>query len=669
MAKDHTIKIKADTGDAVKEIDKLADGVKQVDEGAKDSKSSFAVMKKGVQGVGLAFKAMGIGLIVGALMTLKDMFMSNQVIMDKVAVAGETMKAVFQSIINVALKLGEKITSAFTDPKQAISDLWEALKKNIVNRVTSIIDMFGALGKVIKGVFTRDMDLLKEGASEAGTAFIQMHTGMDKVQQSKFADTIKKGGEEIKKTTQEATTYAKALVKLRNEVKLAEAEQRKLQFTYLKEAEIQRQVRDDVSKTIDERIEANNKLKKVLDEQFAEEKKLALEKVKLAEMELANNKTNIELQVALTNAETELLDLEERITGQRSEMLVNEVSLNDERIANMQELSSIGKSEIDKQLNDLTVQAEQQRELAKRTISDEQLLADTLVKIDEEEKREKQKILDEQEQALKDQKAEEEKIRNEAINEVRNATMEQRQIELNNAEDKYQKLLALATKYGEDTTELTKQYNQQVADINAQFDDEEIAKQKTIQDEKFALANERVDQAQEIMGLLAEISQQELIAEKNALQEQLDAGLISQEEFNTQSAILEEEAVKREKKNAMLQILIDTAQAVAGAINAGSGLVFPANLGAIATGIIAVLSGIAQAKTILNQVPGGSGGGTDTDVSTPQQGGGLGGLIPQFENIAPPEPTNNQPVQAFVVETDISNAQALQEELDIQATL
>ena len=96
MAKDHTIKIKADTGDAVKEIDKLADGVKQVDEGAKDSKSSFAVMKKGVQGVGLAFKAMGIGLIVGALMTLKDMFMSNQVIMDKVAVAGETMKAVFR---------------------------------------------------------------------------------------------------------------------------------------------------------------------------------------------------------------------------------------------------------------------------------------------------------------------------------------------------------------------------------------------------------------------------------------------------------------------------------------------------------------------------------------------------------------------------------------------
>ena len=36
--------------------------------------------------------------------------------------------------------------------------------------------------------------------------------------------------------------------------------------------------------------------------------------------------------------------------------------------------------------------------------------------------------------------------------------------------------------------------------------------------------------------------------------------------------------------------------------------------------------------------------------------------------ITPPE-LGQQPVQAYVVENDISDAQALQEELDIQATL
>ena len=49
--------------------------------------------------------------------------------------------------------------------------------------------------------------------------------------------------------------------------------------------------------------------------------------------------------------------------------------------------------------------------------------------------------------------------------------------------------------------------------------------------------------------------------------------------------------------------------------------------------------------------------------------GGIGGnLIPNMNAITPPD-TGIQPVQAFVVENDISNAQALQEELDIQATL
>ena len=48
--------------------------------------------------------------------------------------------------------------------------------------------------------------------------------------------------------------------------------------------------------------------------------------------------------------------------------------------------------------------------------------------------------------------------------------------------------------------------------------------------------------------------------------------------------------------------------------------------------------------------------------------GGIGGTIPNIGAITTPE-TNMQPVQAFVVENDISDAQALQEELDIQATL
>jgi hypothetical protein len=78
-------------------------------------------------------------------------------------------------------------------------------------------------------------------------------------------------------------------------------------------------------------------------------------------------------------------------------------------------------------------------------------------------------------------------------------------------------------------------------------------------------------------------------------------------------------------------------------------------------------------STNLPGVSGDSGGGQS--ISGVSSGGGSGsveqqlqGLIPNFENITGGD-GESAPVQAYVVETDISNAQALQEELDLRATL
>ena len=136
------------------------------------------------------------------------------------------------------------------------------------------------------------------------------------------------------------------------------------------------------------------------------------------------------------------------------------------------------------------------------------------------------------------------------------------------------------------------------------------------------------------------------------------------------------EGTKTAKAAALAGILIDTAKGISGAIAAGAGLPFPLNLGAIATGVASVLSGIANAKAVFKKVCGGGGG----DVSVPTDSGGgatapaeiesMGALTPNMEAIE--QPTlggGNQPIQAFVVENDISNAQALQQELDTQATI
>ena len=63
---------------------------------------------------------------------------------------------------------------------------------------------------------------------------------------------------------------------------------------------------------------------------------------------------------------------------------------------------------------------------------------------------------------------------------------------------------------------------------------------------------------------------------------------------------------------------------------------------------------------------GGSASGIDTESREPAV---VGDMLPNMEEIAGPTLGEPQPVQAYVVENDISNAQALQEELDIQSTL
>jgi len=318
MAVEKNIKINVDAKGAVQEVDKLKQGVKDTNKAAANSEGSFGKMKRGIGAVGMAFKAVGIGLIVAAFAKLADIFSQNQVIMDKVAVRtailGDIIQKLIQPIIEVVNGLG------------------------LLGR---------AVSKVLKGEFKEAGDLAKQAFDGVKESIVGNNES--------FSDFIKNA----KESAQETVKYANDLVRLQNEVKLAEANQRQLQLTYQKDAEIQRQLRDDISLTFEERIAANTKLGEVLNEQFAEEQALAQKKVELAELELSRNKTNIDLQVALINAKTELADLDERITGQRSEQLTNLKALEkekadadqaivDQRIADQKKLTDTEREEADK---------------------------------------------------------------------------------------------------------------------------------------------------------------------------------------------------------------------------------------------------------------------------------------------------------------------------------
>jgi hypothetical protein len=142
---------------------------------------------------------------------------------------------------------------------------------------------------------------------------------------------------------------ADALVNQRKQVRLLEAELAMLQLQYQREAELMRQIRDDEALTIQERIDANFELGKILEEQLQHERSIAQESLYLAELELNRNKDNVDMQVALIEAKTKLAEIDERITGQRSEQLVNLNSLEREREAQQKEAAAKREEQLKKE--------------------------------------------------------------------------------------------------------------------------------------------------------------------------------------------------------------------------------------------------------------------------------------------------------------------------------
>ena len=336
MAQVKTVTLQIDAEEALKRLDAVEKELKDISKTAKKTEQGTSSLAKGFKGIGLAWKAIGIGAVISALQFLADKFSANQQILDK---------------FNVA-------TSVF-------GDILNQLSRPIIEVVKGLGLLGKAVGKVLKGEFKEAGDLAKDAFNGVKDAVVGNNES--------FSDFVKNAKESAKATVQ----FAKDLVNLRNEVKLAEAQQRQLQLTYQKDAELQRQLRDDISLTFEERIAANKELGVILDEQFAEEQKLAQKKIDLAALELSRNKTNIDLQVALINAKTELADLDERITGQRSEQLTNLNALEKEQADAIKATAD----EEAKRLSDQQAAADKSVQIAKeeaaKKIEIEKALADT----------------------------------------------------------------------------------------------------------------------------------------------------------------------------------------------------------------------------------------------------------------------------------------------------
>ena len=840
---------------AQRSLGNVSKGLKKVGTSSKVASRGMGLVSTGFKKIGLALKAAGIGLFITILSQMTGLWTSNQKASDTFSRIMIKLKPVFKAVGDVIAMVASVL-------------------EGLIDMFTSAI---GWIGKLI-GV--------TDGASSS------------------------------------ASDFADALVDQRNKVKLLESELALLQLQYQREAELMRQIRDDEMLSIDDRIKANYELGKVLEEQLQVEKDAANEMLILAQMELSMDRDNIDLQKALLDAKVKLAEIDERITGQRSEQLVNLNSLERERDAQNKEAAAKRqeqlkkeqemldellelqnedleqKKEINRTINEQLENTEEQSqkiidELERRkqaeldalktsranaeenvqiqqdSIDEQQATIDKQGKLNEMQAMqvtqtvgtlaegmnkklanidtrfidaETQKLIDElagtQVRSMEDLEAYDKKLQKvlgnvadvgngmiqsntlyvqsqgailkkdmielgaefstyytkisnmstdsantqnenaqgiidvsqesldtstailenyktneqEIIDRYDQKIKEQEQgaidtktllqlqaneriflhfeeakdKEIRLAKEKYADLLGDAENDAEATIKLKQEqtdvlaaieqkyidqeekkkdgfykftetietdarqkeiddlqahldqillieglteeermmakeeFNRRKGEVDKKYDDEEIAKQKA---QKKKITDMALSSMNSIVKLAGISAQKEI----RILDKKFKDGEISEEEYNQQKNIIERKQAKKERKAALVQIGVDTARGIAGAVQAGSGLVFPANLAAIATGVAAVMGGVASAAAVLGEpLP---------EVEEVEEQDDTGDDETTDAGPVPTGPTFGAagsavaPVQAFVVETDISNAQALQSELDLQSTL
>ena len=602
-------KIEASLGGIAKNGKKVGDEVAGgFDAAEKGAKAASEGTKSFGGSIGTVLKSLGlIAIAAEVFMFIKDLLMKNQKVVDALGIAFKAIEVLFGMLTDALKPLSKSLKSAFEDPQQALKDLWEAIKTNFLNRIKGIAVAAEGVGKVIEGAFSMDWDKVKKGMQQYGQALIQVSSGLDIEQQNNFVNGIVDAGTE-------ALNTAKRIQELTNAVKLAEAQQGLLMLEYQREAELQRQIRDDISLTIGERQEANAKLGTILDEQSAKELELSNQRLELALMEESINKGSIDAEVEVINARKEIADINERITGQRSEQLTNENGLIQENI--------------DKIKAQADVDAEAAALRKARVLDLEQQLADSRIALIQNE--ELRRILEVE--ARRDRLIEEITEDDAVARELKENLRQLAQAELNAIED--ESLAKELARLEEANKKKKKIEDQGVKDI------------AEAEKEKQALRGASFDAAS---GLVNSLGQ--LVA---ASGEQSKG------------------AVALQKTIAVAGIAIDTAKAVVGAIAQAQSVPYPGNLIAMATGVAAVVAGIASAVATLNSssMPGPSAAPPPSASSAMASAS-----APSIEqvNTNSTDLGNSQgaqlaPIQAFVIETEMTGNQQNISQIENQVT-
>ena len=322
---------------------KTAESLGKVEKGAKDS-------AKGVKQVGVSIKTLAkatgiIFLLQKAFEFVSDAVQQNQEVMDGLNVVFNTAQIVFNQVVNAFVAIYKSVSSA--------TENFDALGKVIKSFITialypleltfyTLLQASNALQLGYEKIFGDEEGIKKaqDNLDKTTLKIILLNGEVAKAARSyieNFSEAITEIGgigttvvEELGKVSvASALETAKTNTALKKSAEIATAQSRILLEQYDRQAELQRQIRDDETKSIAERQAANDKLNTILDKQEEEMTKNAA-LVKAAAQAQFDLTGKTEDYVAVLEAEAEIQAVAATVTGFRSEQQVNKNALDKE---------------------------------------------------------------------------------------------------------------------------------------------------------------------------------------------------------------------------------------------------------------------------------------------------------------------------------------------------
>ena len=410
--------------------------------------------KKGVmamKSLKVAIAATGIGAIVLAVVALGKAFTSSEEGQNKFAKIMGVIGSITGNLVDILADLGEKLISAFENPKQALIDFGNLIKENIQNRIEGIVEFIPAVGKAISLAFKGKF---KEAGKVAADAAGKVALGVENVT-DKIADATNKTGEFIAELQREAVIAGQ----IADKRAAADKKERAL---------------------IVERAEANRTRADLLEKAVNKELFTAQERIAFLEQagQLEDEITNKEIEAAKLRYDAKVA--ENALAKSTKEDLDEEAALK-AKLINL-ETAKLTKQKL---VTSQIVAAKKQQEAEEKAIQAE------IDKTNAESAAAEQEAI---------------KAEGEARQKILEATLGAQDLELMKAKDKYQALIEEAEKYGIDTTNLVTAQAEEINKINAKYDKEDSDRKKKKAEDDQAVQEATLGAISGALGSLSELA-------------------------------------------------------------------------------------------------------------------------------------------------------------------